>query len=109
MSDDPPIACNLIDRKQIEHRQEVIAELFKDSRQVTELADGYALSYPGSAQWATKLLEFIVVERSCCPFFTFELVFEPNQGPILLRLRGAEGVKELMEEQLNILHSESSL
>jgi hypothetical protein len=33
---------------------------------------------------------------ACCPFFTFELTFEPDSGPIWLRVRGQEGVKEFI-------------
>ena len=56
----------------------------------------------GEKDWATKLLDFIVFERACCPFFTFELTFEPDSGPIWLRLRGQEGVKEFIKQDLHL-------
>ena len=40
-------------------------------------------------------------ERTCCSFFQFELVFELNEGPIWLRLRGAENVKAFIRAKLN--------
>ena len=61
-----------------------------------ELEDGYEFRFPGSEEWATRLTEFIVFERECCPFLAFELVFEPEGGPIRLRVRGPEGVKEIV-------------
>jgi DNA-binding transcriptional ArsR family regulator len=70
---------------------------------VDELEDGYELSFPGGAQWAIKLTEFIIFERGCCPFFAFELVFEPGEGPIRLRVRGPEGVKDLVAEMTGSL------
>ena len=90
------IACTLPEPEQIKRRQEIADEIFKGCQEVDELPDGYAFRYPGSGTWATRLMEFILFERGCCPFFTFELVFEANQGPIWLRVRGAEGVKEVI-------------
>lgn len=70
------------------------------AQKLDELPDGYALSYPASDAWATKLFEFVVAERQCCPFLTFELIFESNGGGIRLHLRGAAGVKELLQLQV---------
>ena len=41
-----------------------------------------------------------MVERDCCAFFTFELMFQPQHGPISLRLRGPDGVKDFMNVML---------
>jgi hypothetical protein len=70
---------------------------------VDELEDGYEFRFPGSAQWAIRLTEFIILERGCCPFFAFELVFEPGEGPI--RVRGPEGVKDLVAQMAGSLSS----
>jgi hypothetical protein len=63
---------------------------------VEELENGYEFSFPGSEEWVLRLTEFIVFERECCPLFAFELVFEPEGGPIRLRVRGPEGTKEMV-------------
>ena len=95
VSDELPIACKL-SGNELAERGEEVDELFKEVEQVRELADGYAFRFAGTAAMASSLLQFTLVERSCCPFFTFEFVFEPNEGPLWLRLRGAEGVKEFV-------------
>ena len=56
-------------------------------------------SIPGGAEWAEKLVGFVVSERECCPFFAFEVIFEPGGGPISLRVRGPEGAKEIVREE----------
>jgi hypothetical protein len=91
-----PIACNLSDSERATRGEEITQNLFKHVQQVKELADGYAYRFPAGKEWAGKLMEFILAERDCCPFFTFELVFEPNPGPLWLRLRGGQGVKEFI-------------
>jgi hypothetical protein len=90
-----PIAC-LLSGAELAKRGVEVADLFKEVEQVNEVADGYAFRFPGNKTTATSLLDFTLVERSCCPFFTFELVFEQGEGPIWLRLRGGTGVKEFV-------------
>jgi hypothetical protein len=92
-----PKACTLADKDQIKLQTTIAEELFTNFQQSRELNDGYALSYPGNDHWAAKLTEFIIFERKCCRFFTFELEFEPNEGPIWFRLRGPDGVKDFVK------------
>ena len=94
-----PLACTLSASEQA-IRAEEIDDLFKHVQQVDELADGYALRFPGNDTWANTLLQFITFERACCPFFAFALLFEPQQGPTWLHLRGPEGVKAIIEEMI---------
>jgi|GEM_PF-635589 len=95
---DLPLACNLTEAQEREQRQREITATFKAIEQVVELEDGYAFSFAPSEERAYELLTFILAERKCCPFFTFELAFEAAEGPIWLRLRGPEGVKEFVRE-----------
>src|SRR5204863_6170421 len=97
-----PIVCSLSEQDLIKRREELDGGIYKNIQQVQELPDGYAFRYPGNNEWATRLMEFIVFERACCRFFTFELSFEPDQGPIWLRLRGGEAVKEFIKENMGM-------
>ena len=92
-----PLACNLPEEAR---RRGEIEEIFEGCLRADELEDGYEFHFPGSAEWSTKLTESIVFERGCCPFFTFELVFEPEEGPIRLRVLGPEGAKEIAAEMV---------
>ena len=98
-SNEIPLACTLT-KSELVTRSAEVKDLFKHVQQVDELADGYALRFPGSDGWANKLVQFIAFERGCCPFFTFALLFEPKQGPIWLHLRGPEGVKAIIEDMM---------
>ncbi|MGH2347718.1 MAG: hypothetical protein ACRDG4_21020 [Chloroflexota bacterium] len=101
-SPEVPVAC-LLNANDLRLRSDqIMRPLFQGRQEVRELATGYALRFPGEAGWASRLLEFIEGERACCPFFTFELIFEPSQGPIWLHLRGPEGTKAIVAEMLAI-------
>jgi hypothetical protein len=93
-----PIACSLGGEDK-RRRGDEVALLFRDGRpRARQLPDGYALRFPGEDMWAARLLAFIIGERACCPFFTFELVFEAGQGAIWLHLRGPAGTTEFVAE-----------
>lgn len=105
-----PIACLLPPEEQ-EARGEDVSDLLAIALETHELPDGYGLGFQAADEIALRLLEFINFERKCCPFFKFELVFEPQDGPISLNIRGGEGVKELLRESLafipeSLSHSE---
>lgn len=102
---DLPIACNLSEPELRLRRETLASDIFRDVQQVAELTDGYSFSFPGDDAWAGRLLEFITFERRCCPFITFELLFEPGQGAIWLRLRGAAGVKEFIRNEMEMLRA----
>jgi hypothetical protein len=101
ITEDIPLACTLTESEQ-KTRNTELNNLFKHIQQVNELADGYALRFPGDDTWAKTLVQFITYERACCPFFTFALTFEPQQGSIWLQLCGPEGTKAIIENMLNI-------
>ena len=94
-----PLACGLSDREQTKRREELSRDLFSGCLRTNELDDGYEFVFPGGVEWAGKLVSFVVSERECCPFFTFELLFEPGGGPISLRVRGPEGAKEFARDE----------
>jgi len=95
-----PIACSLPDADQAARREQNVLLLFNAVQQTQELADGYAFQFASDSATVTHLTEFISAERECCPFFTFELIFEPNCGPLWLRLRGGAGVKEFIQSMI---------
>ena len=104
MKKDLPIACNLVGGEQ-ERRREAVGGLLNTSRLAGELEDGYQFAFPGDEGWAMRLTEFVVAERSCCPFFRFEMVFEQGGGKILLRVRGPEGTKQFISEAFSLASS----
>jgi hypothetical protein len=104
LKEELPIACNLVGGEQ-DRRREAASGLLNTSRLAGELEDGYQFAFPGDAGWAMRLVEFVVAERSCCPFFRFELVFEPGGGEILLRVRGPEGTKQFISDAFSLASS----
>ncbi len=100
--DQPGPSCSLVGREFAERKESLTRDLFAHVERVEELPDGFAYRFPAGDPWPAKVLEVIASERQCCPFFTFEMVFEPHGGPLWLRLRGPEGVKAFVGAELGI-------
>lgn len=97
----PIIACRLTDRQLAVRREEIQDHLLRHVAEIQELDDGFAYRFQSADLWASAVFDFIDRERRCCSFFTFEVVFEPNDGPLWLRLRGSSDVKAFIRHQLD--------
>ena len=93
-AEETPIACKLTTEELAERGSAV--KILEENEQIRELDDGYAFRFSGSSDMAVRLLAHVIEERLCCPFFTFELVFEPDEGAIWLSLRGSAAIKEFV-------------
>ena len=101
----PAPACNLSGSELARRRRELAENVFGGVLRVEEIDDGYAFAFPGDEEWALGLARFVATERKCCPFFAFELAFAPEGGEILLRIKGPEGVKDFIEDELAALRT----
>jgi hypothetical protein len=99
--DDEVIGCLLSERDYAMRSEELANGLFATVDEVVELPDGYAYRFAGGERLPESLLEFIVAERRCCPFLSFEIAFEPHGGPLWLRMRGSPRVKAFIAEAFN--------
>lgn len=94
-----PIACDLSVLDAPEEHERVSGELFEEKLALRKVEGGYALRYPGTMDYAERLLGFVGRERQCCPFLTFEIAFEPEGRGIWLYLGGDEQVERYLDEQ----------
>lgn len=101
LSEALPIACRLDDTGLATRLESLRQDLFTGVEERQELERGYAFRFPGDGGWAVKIAGFAATERECCAFFRFELTFEPELGPIWLKLTGPDGVKEFIEAMIN--------
>ena len=104
MSKESPIACVMaaLDEEQRRRRKELEERLGASVEEVRELADGYALRLPSGSRMVTDVAEFVTYERLCCPFLDFEINVEREGGPLWLRLKGREGVKEFVRHEFGL-------
>jgi hypothetical protein len=94
----PALACDLsaLSGEERARRETVASRVSARFREVQETSDGYAARLDPDAALVQDALDWLLLERRCCPFLRLELRFEPSAGPIWLRFGGGPGVKEFL-------------
>lgn len=97
-----PVACNLgaFDAVQKQRYEEALAELRSRLIERRELTDGWAFVFPSDAATCILAMEFVTLERQCCPFWTFRLEVTSLDGPLILALTGPADAKEILADFL---------
>lgn len=95
---DSGCACNfgVFEEVEKERHSQLMGKLGEALGETVELPDGYAFRLNKETISLTEVAEWITFEQRCCSFFTFELEFQANDGPLWLKLRGNEDVKEFL-------------
>ncbi len=96
-----PFACDrlaLTPAERKRHFDELGPALLKVKNGVHELSNGYEFRFPSDRKTFAMLSEWIDQERLCCPFFDLSLRFEPEGGPLWLRVTGRPGTKDFISK-----------
>ena len=94
--EDNPATCSL-SSMEFREREATLLARFKSCVTATEdVSEGYAFRLTGDLQSLSVAAEWIAAERECCRFITFALTAEPNMGPVILRITGPSGTKDLL-------------
>ncbi len=103
VADTTVAACKMTEKEQRERAQTLRKELFSKVQEVSELEDGYALKLPGNKAMFDKIHEHVSIESECCPFFEFEITMKPHDGPIWLKFKGGQKVKQMLQADVEAL------
>jgi hypothetical protein len=91
------LACKLTDKDQIKRMNELHQTLFKKVSRTVEHPTSYELVFNGTDKAIIgELAEFIKFERLCCPWLVFYLTFQPEEGPISLKMGDSAETKEMV-------------
>jgi len=99
-SDKAPIACSLTTVELRDREAKLLVQFRSAVIEIEEIQDGYAFHLPGENKWIRLVMELIVAERECCPFLTFEVTALLNMGPVIVRVTGPAGTKEILRTLL---------
>ena len=96
--------CNVeaIGKTERERYKQTTEELTKARTETNELPHGFAFQLKSEAVFLPDLGERIFYERRCCPFFDFEVELQRDNGPLWLKLRGRDGVKQFIRSEFAI-------
>jgi len=94
-----PIACTLTPDALAARKNDLLTSLMRRVEEASaEASDGWRLRFSPDT-WPV-IAETIEAERHCCRFLRFEVVVEPDGGPIWLTLSGPPGTREFLSDLL---------
>lgn len=93
-----PLVCTLAAGELANRREEIMQKLLKQATDVREIDQGFEFIFLGEEALVSDLMEFIRFERNCCRFLSFDLAFEPEQGPVRLRILGTPDAKPIIRD-----------
>ena len=93
---DLPVACTLSPDALKIRREGLLSNLFSRANEREELPDGHRLGFASAPDMLTMIASTVEAERECCRFLRFQIVVEPNGGPIWLELTGPCGTREFV-------------
>jgi hypothetical protein len=95
--------CNLgaLDASQRERHGRLASELVARITGIEELPDGYALGLPVDSALLAPLVEWVSLERRCCPFLHFNVRLTPEI--LRLELSGPPGVKLFLQSEFSLV------
>jgi len=102
---DAPLVCRLDAFNPADRRRHdaLVEELRALRRGARELSTGFLFRFPGDTATFRLLVEWLTLERRCCPFLDFELVEDaefPDEA--ILKVTGSRGwnAKEFLAAEL---------
>lgn len=99
-NDTAALVCKLTSEEKMKRSEELKNTLFKEYEKLNEFPEAVELVYADAKKYAPLLVEFINSERDCCPFFTFNLKFEPNSEKVSLTIGGSARIKEMIKSMM---------
>lgn len=99
---EPPFACNMtaLTKKERAVHQKASEKLFAAVQERKEMADGYAFRLP--VETLETAAQWVLLERKCCPFFTFGMELARDDGPLWLRVTGSIGIKPFIRAEFGL-------
>ncbi len=70
-------------------KRNLVEKLFKEVERITELEDGYSFQFSTQSQSVEKLVELITKERKNNSSVEFDFIFQQNEEPLLLQIKGS--------------------
>jgi hypothetical protein len=91
-----PVACTLGPGALAARRQGLLSELLRRAGTHEELPDGHRLSFVPVEDTLALILNTVDAERHCCRFVRFQIIVEPDGGPVSVELTGPPGTREFV-------------
>ncbi|MEM6805949.1 MAG: hypothetical protein AAF696_31420 [Bacteroidota bacterium] len=92
----PALVCSLSSPELIQRKADLQREIFSQIQKVKEEEKGYRFSFAYEENFLPRLVDYMLAEKKCCPFFRFELIIEEGKEGLELVVSGPKGAKAMI-------------
>jgi len=92
-----PLVCLLSGQDQIERKEKLKQEIFSQLIGLEELELGYIFKFETSNKLLLELIDYVIVEKECCPFYKYDFSIKPYGEGIELVVSGSKDAKQLIK------------
>ena len=72
-------------------------EIFSQVKELKEVENGYIFHFMDEGDFIEKLVDYMLAEKKCCPFFQFDLSILANNAGIAWKITGPPEAKEMIK------------
>lgn len=99
------MACKLTGPELHQRKAALQQEVFAHVIRTEEVEEGYVFYFPDEDDFLIKLVDYMLAEKKCCPFFGYQLAIEPNGAGANIKVLASPDakamIKTMIEEQGN--------
>ena len=91
------LACKLTGPEFQKRIKELQERVFSSAKSYEKLEEGYLFHFDDEGDFLITLIDYMLAEQVCCPFFDFDLKIRSNNGGISWKISGPPDAKKLIE------------
>ena len=92
------ISCSLTDAALQDRIAFLKKDIFSKIKKKVEMEEGFIYYFEDEGDIAKNILDFIDMEKQCCPFFKFDFSILPFKKGLALQISGSKEAKEFIKE-----------
>ena len=93
---DLPIVCTLLPDQLNARAAELLPGLAARAKSRERIDGGYRFEFGATSEILRAIGSTIDAERQCCRFLRFQIIVEPDDGPVRLDVTGPAGATEFL-------------
>lgn len=91
------LVCRLTGPELTKRKIKLQKEVFARVQQVEEVNEGYIFHFPDDDKLLLRIMDYMLTEKQCCPFFRYDLGIKANGEGVILKVSGTPEAKETLK------------
>lgn len=92
-----PLVCQLTGPEMQVRKAALQQVIFSKVTAFDEVETGFVFHFADQDDFLLHLIDYMLAEQACCPFFQFDLSIQANHGGIVWQVSGPPAAKEMLK------------